>query len=53
MGTFRDKKIKLRSLTTQRTLGESLLRKRVYNINHPENKVYIKHNPTINPSNKS
>ena len=38
---------------TQRPLRETLLRKRVYNINRLENKAYIKHNPTILPSNKS
>ncbi len=27
--------------------------KRVYNLNHPENKAYIKTNPLINKSNES
>lgn len=30
--------------------GKSLTFKRVYNVNHPENKDYIKNNPKINPS---
>ena len=30
--------------------GKSLEFKRVYNVNHPENKEYIKNNPKINPS---
>ncbi|MDO9154835.1 MAG: GxxExxY protein [Paludibacter sp.] len=33
--------------------AKSLEFKRVYNVNHPENKDYIKRNPTINKSNKS
>lgn len=30
--------------------GKSLEFKRVYNVNHEENKAYIKNNPKINPS---
>lgn len=33
--------------------SKSLEFKRVYNVNHPENKNYIKNNPTIVKSNKS
>ncbi len=33
--------------------SKSLQFKRVYNVNHPENKNYIKNNPTIIKSNKS
>jgi GxxExxY protein len=33
--------------------SKSLEFKRVYNVNHPENKDYIKNNPTIVKSNKS
>lgn len=33
--------------------SKSLQFKRVYNVNHPENKDYIKNNPTIIKSNKS
>ncbi len=33
--------------------AKSLEFKRVYNVNHPENKGYIKRNPTIIKSNKS
>ena len=33
--------------------SKSLEFKRVYNVNHPENKEYIKNNPTIIKSNKS
>lgn len=33
--------------------AKSLEFKRVYNVNHPENKEYIKNNPTIIKSNKS
>jgi len=33
--------------------AKSLAFKRVYNVNHPENKEYIKNNPKIIPSNKS
>lgn len=33
--------------------AKSLEFKRVYNVSHPENKVYIKNNPKIQQSNKS
>lgn len=33
--------------------AKSLEFKRVYNVNHPENKEYIKNNPSIQKSNKS
>ena len=33
--------------------AKSLEFKRVYNVNHPENKEYIKNNPVISKSNKS
>lgn len=33
--------------------AKSLEFKRVYNVNHPENKEYIKNNPSISKSNKS
>ncbi|RLD59984.1 MAG: GxxExxY protein [Bacteroidetes bacterium] len=33
--------------------SKSLQFKRVYNVNHPENKEYIKNNPKINQSKKS
>jgi hypothetical protein len=33
--------------------AKSMEFKRVYNLNHPENKAYIKTNPSINKSNES